>query len=150
MEPLKSKLESGLLDAMRASDDVRRRTLRMVIAAIKLAQVEKGAVLDDLAILSIIHSEIKSRRETIEDAEKANRSDLVEANKAEIAVLENYLPKQISPDELIEISKSVIAELGASSQADMGKVMKVLLPRVQGQAPNNLVSQTVRQLLQKT
>jgi uncharacterized protein YqeY len=149
METLKSKLESDLLGAMRSSNDIQRRTLRMVIAAIKLAQVDKGGPLDDNSILAIIQKEIKSRHESIEDAQKANRPDLVQAYEAEISVLESYLPKQLTPDELTLIAQSVITETDASSPADMGKVMKVLLPRVQGQAPGNLVSQIVRQLLQK-
>ncbi len=91
---------------------------------------------------------LKSRRESIEDAQKANRPDLIRANEEEIAVLESYLPKQMTPKEISATAQEVIAEIGAASAADMGKVMKVLLPRLQGKAPGNLVSQVVRQLLQ--
>ena len=149
MELLKSRLEAALKDAMRANDDVRRRTIRMVLAAVKLSEVEKGAALDDNSILTIIQKEVKNRRESIQDAQKANREDLVSANEAEIRVLEGYLPKPLSLDELNALAKAAIAEVGAKSPAEMGKVMKVLLPRVQGKAPGDQVSQVVRQLLQQ-
>ena len=149
MDTLRSKLEATLKDAMRAKDDVRRRTIRMVLAAVKLSEIEKGAVLDDNSILAIIQKEVKNRRESIQDAQKANRADLVSANEAEIRVLEGYLPKPLSLDELNTLVKAAIAEVGAKSPAEMGKVMKVLLPRVQGKAPGDQVSQVVRQLLQQ-
>ena len=120
----------------------------MVKTAIKLSEVERGSQLDDLAITAIIQKEIKSRHEAIEDAQKADRTDLIDANEAEIAVLNEFLPKQMTTDEVTDTARSVISEVGATSSADMGKVMKVLLPRIKGRAPGNLVSQIVRQLLQ--
>jgi uncharacterized protein len=147
MEPLRTQLESALKDAMRASDDVRRRTIRMVLAAVKFSEIEKRAAIDDAAVLAIIQKEVKSRRESIQEAQKANREDLVSANEAEIRVLEGFLPKPLSPEELAELARAAIAEVGAKSPAEMGKVMKVLLPRVQGKVPGDQVSQVVRQLL---
>lgn len=146
---LKLKLENDLKDAMRSGDEVRKNSIRMVIAAIKLAQVEKGGQLDDPTILSLVQKEIKSRKESIADAEKANRPDLIAAAKAEIAVLEVYLPAQMSTDELSALVTSAIAETGASLPSDMGKVMKVIMPKVQGRAPNDQVSLLVRQMLEK-
>ena len=147
MDNLKSQLETTLKDAMRANDDIRRRTIRMVLAAVKFSEIEKGAALDDNTILAIIQKEVKNRRESIQDAQKANRQDLVSANEAEIRVLEGYLPKPLSLDELNALAKAAITEAGAKSPAEMGKVMKVLLPRVQGKVPGDQVSQVVRQLL---
>jgi len=144
----KSELESALKDAMRASDDLRKRTLRMAISAIRLAEVDKGAALDDAAVLGLLQKEIKARQESIEDARRANRSDLIEASQAEIAVLQDFLPQQLTPEELETLAKQVIAEVGATSAREMGQVMKVLAPRLQGRAPGDQASQVVRRLLQ--
>jgi uncharacterized protein YqeY len=147
METLRLRLETTLKDAMRTKDDVRRRTIRMVLAAVKLSEIERGSALDDTTILAIIQKEVKNRRESIQEAQKANRADLVSANEAEIRVLEGYLPKPISQDELTTLAKAAISEVGAKSPAEMGKVMKILLPRVQGKVSGDQVSQVVRQLL---
>lgn len=144
----KSELESALKDAMRAGDDLRKRTLRMAISAIRLAEVDKGAALDDAAVLSLLQKEIKARQESIEDARRADRPDLIEASQAEIAVLQDYLPQQLTPEELETLAKQVIAEVGATSAREMGQVMKVLAPRLQGRAPGDQASQVVRRLLQ--
>jgi hypothetical protein len=146
---LKLKLENDLKDAMRSSDDVKKGSIRMVIAAMKLAQVEKGGPLDDQAILGLIQKEIKSRKESIADAEKANRQDLISAAQAEISALEVYLPAQMSKEELTALAQTAIAESGASLPSDMGKVMKLLMPKIQGRAANDQISLTVRQLLEK-
>lgn len=145
---IKSQLESVLKDAMRSNDEVARRTIRMALSAIKLAEVEKGGTLEDTDLASILQKEVKSRREAIQEGEKAGRPDLVEAAKADITVLEKFLPKAMDPAELERITHEVIAEVGATSMTDMGKVMKVLLPKLEGKAPNDQVSQLVRQLLQ--
>jgi uncharacterized protein YqeY len=150
MDTLRAKLETALKDAMRANDDVRRRTIRMVLAAIKFSEIEKGTALEDITILSILQKEVKSRRESIQEAQKANRLDLVNANEAEIRVLDGYLPEPLSPDEFIAMAKAAIAEVGAKSPSEMGKVMKILLPRIQGKIPSDQVSQVVRQLLLQT
>jgi len=145
---LKATLENDLKDAMRSNNDVKRSTLRMVLSAIKLAEIEKGAKLEESAIVAILQKEIKSRNEAISDAERANRPDLIQDNLAEIRVLELYLPKQMEESELRTLIQSVISELGATGPADMGKVIKTVLPKVQGRAPNDRVSLLVRQLLQ--
>jgi uncharacterized protein YqeY len=99
--------------------------------------------------MSLLQKEIKNRRESLEEAKKANRTDLVEANEAEINVLQAFLPKAMPAEELRALVQAAIAETGASSPADMGKVMKTVMPRVAGRAPNDMVSATVRELLQK-
>lgn len=144
---IKTQLNDAMKEAMKSGDEVRKRTVRMVLAAIKQVEIDKQTTLDDPAILSLIQKEIKNRREALEEAQKAGRADLVENNRAEIAVLEAFLPKAMSPDELRALVQAAIAESGASSVADMGKVMKVVMPKVAGRAPGDMVSQMVRELL---
>jgi len=145
---LKTSLENDLKDAMRSNDEVKRRTLRMVLSAVKLSEIEKGAKLEEALIIAILQKEIKGRNEAISDAERANRPDLISENQAEIRVLETYLPKQMEESELRALIQSVILEIGATGTADMGKVIKAVFPKVQGRAPNDRVSAIVRQLLQ--
>ena len=135
-------------DAMRSGDEIRKRTVRMVLAAVKQAEVDKRIELDDMAVISLIQKEVKNRRESMEEAKKANRADLIEANEAEIKVLEVFLPKAMPDEELRAIVQAAITETGASSQADMGKVMKIVMGKVAGKAPNDKISGTVRELLQ--
>lgn len=146
---IKSKLENSVKDAMRAGDDVTRRTVRMVLAAIKQIEVDQRTTLEETAIFGIIQKEIKTRRESLDEAKRANRMDLVELNEAEIKVLKGFLPEELGEDELMAMVKESIAEVGAVSPADMGKVMKILLPKVQGRAPGDRISQAVRTLLQQ-
>ena len=144
---MKQQLELALKDAMRASDDLRKRTLRMVLSAIRMAEVDNKGPLNDNAIMAILHKEIKSRQESIADAQKGNRPDLVEASQAEIAVLEGFLPKQLSAQELEDFARQAIAEAGATEPRHMGQVMKLLLPRLEGRATGEQASQMVRKLL---
>ncbi len=144
----KTDLENDLKDAMRAHDEVRKSTLRMALTAIKLAEVEKRASMDEAAIMGILQKEIKSRREAIADAQKAGRPDLEAAAQVEIGVLEKYLPQPLSPDELDALARQAIDEVGASSAREMGQVMKVLMPRLAGRASGNQASQIVRKLLE--
>ncbi len=144
----KSLLENDLKNAMRAGDSVKKRALRMALSAIRFSEVQKGSPLDEPQVLAVLQKEIKSQQETIAEAEKANRPDMASAAQAEIAVIESYLPPSLSQVELDVLARATIAEVGASSPADMGKVMKALMPKVQGRAPGDQVSQTVRNLLQ--
>ncbi len=144
---LSEQLQAALKDAMRAGDELTKRTLRMVISAIRLNEVEKGAKLDDAGVIAVLQKEVKSRQESISDAQKANRPDLEAESRAEIEVLEKFLPKAFSEAELEALVREAIAETGAASQKDMGKVMKVLMPRLQGRATGDQTSQAVRRLL---
>lgn len=146
---IKEKLTEAMRQAMRANDDVSRRTTRMVLAAIKLAEVEKQATLDDTAVMGLLQKEIKNRREAIEEARKADRSDLIGENEAEIKVLEGFLPKAMSSEDLRALVQAAIAETGATAPADMGKVMKALMPQVAGRAAGDQVSSMVKELLGK-
>ncbi len=146
---IKTQLNEAMKQAMRANDDVARRTTRMALAAIKQAEVDKRTTLDDAAVISLLQKEIKNRREAIEEAKKANRADLEAENQAEIRVLEGFLPKAMSQDELRALAQQAIAETGASSQSDMGKVMKAMMPKVAGRAAGDQVSAVVKELLSK-
>lgn len=140
-------LEADLKAAMRSGDEVRKSVLRMAISAVKLAEVEARGPLDDAGVASVLQKEIKAARESIADAEKAGRPDLISAEAARLAVLEGYLPEQLTPDEIEGLAREAIAQTQASSPADVGKVMKVLQPKVKGLADGKLVNQVVRQLL---
>jgi hypothetical protein len=145
--PARTQLEADLKDAMRSGDDVRKRTLRMALSAVKLAEVEKRGELDEAGMVSVLQREVKSRNETIQDAERAGRPDLADAARAELAVLQAYLPEQLSDEELTRLARQAIAETGATSPTEVGKVMKALMPQVQGKADGKAVSDRVRQLL---
>jgi len=145
----KVQLEIALKEAMKAGDDVRKRTIRMVLAATRQVEIDKQIKLDEAAVLGIIQKEIKTRKEAVEEARSASRADIVAATEAEIVVLQAYLPKAMSADELKSLAETAIAEAGATSPADIGKVMKLLMPRVAGRAPGDQISAIVRQLLQK-
>jgi uncharacterized protein YqeY len=146
---LKLQLETALKEAMKAGDDVGKRTIRMVLAAIRQVEIDRQVKLDDTGVVSIIQKEIKTRKESVEEAQRANRPDIVSATDAEISVLKGYLPEALNEDELNALAKAVIVETGAASPSDMGKVMKLLIPRVAGRATGDQVSNVVRQLLQK-
>jgi uncharacterized protein YqeY len=145
---IKTQLNDSMKDAMKTGDEVRKRTVRMVLAAVKQAEVDKRVELDDMAIMNLIQKEVKNRRESLEEATKANRADLIEANEAEIKVLEAFLPKAMPAEELRALVQAAIAETGAASPAEMGRVMKTVMPKVAGRAPNDRVSATVKELLQ--
>jgi hypothetical protein len=146
---IKNQLNESMKDAMKSGDEVRKRTVRMALAAVKQAEVDKRVELDDMAVINLLQKEVKNRRESLEEARKASRQDLVDANEAEIRVLEAFLPKAMAEEELRALVESAIAETGAASPADMGKVMKSVMAKVAGRAPNDRVSATVRELLQK-
>ena len=146
---MKTQLNESVKDAMKTGDNMRKNTLRMALAAIKQVEVDKRVALDDAAVMSILQKEIKNRRESIEDARKANRPDLIEANEAEIKVLEVFLPKAMPAEELRAMVQAAIVEAGASAPSDMGKVMKIVMPKVAGRAPNDMISAAVKELLAK-
>jgi len=146
---IKTQLNDSMKDAMKSGDEVRKRTVRMVLAAIKQAEVDKRAEIDEAAVVALLQKEVKNRRESAEEAKKANRADLIEANEAEIKVLEAFLPKAMPDEELKAIVQAAITETGAASMSDMGKVMKIVMTKVAGRAPNDKISATVREFLQQ-
>ena len=126
----KAKLETALKEALKAGDDVRKRTVRMALAAIRQQEIDRQVQLDEAGVLSILQKEIKTRKEAMEEARKAERPDLIAAADAEIAVVEAFLPKAMNAEELATLVEAAIAEVGAASPADVGKVMKTLMPKV--------------------
>lgn len=145
---LKSDLEAALKQAMRDQDDLRKTTLRGALSAVKLAEVDKQDQLDEAELQRILQKEVKSRRESIEDAKKAGREDLIAEAEAEMAILEAFLPKGLSEAELSALVEEAIAEVGATSPGDMGSVMKAVMAKVAGRADGGQISQIVRQKLQ--
>jgi uncharacterized protein len=146
----KNEIQIALTTAMKARDEDTKRTLRLVMSTIKLAEVEQGCEIDNSRILSILQKEVKTREDIIIEAQKANRNDLIEAAKREILILKAFLPNQIGHDELHRLAKSVIEELNATSIRDMGEVMKNLMPKLQGRASGQEASNIVRELLKDT
>jgi len=146
---IKSQLIESMKEAMKSGDAVRLRTVRMVNAAIKQVEVDKRVPMDDAGVMSLLQKEIKNRREALDEAKKANRADLVADNEAEIKVLEVFLPKAMPAEELRALAQAAIAETGAAGPADMGKVMKILMPKVAGRAANDQISSMVKELLAK-
>ena len=144
---IKTQLNDSLKNALKSGDMTRKDTLRMALAAIKQVEVDKRVALDDTAVLSLLQKEIKNRREAIEEAKKANRPDLISANEAEIVILETFLPKAMSADELRALVQAAIAEADATSAKEMGKVMKLVMPKTAGRAPGDAVSAMVKELL---
>ena len=132
---------------MRARDEQRKLALRMALSAVQLAEVEQRSDLDDAAIAEIIRKEVRRREDALEMARQAGRVDIVADDEAQIAILRSYLPQPLAEEDLKIIAQEVITEIQATSPADMGKVMKSLMPRVQGKADGRMVSQIVRDLL---
>jgi uncharacterized protein YqeY len=145
---LKNDLNDALKAAMKAKNELEKMTLRGALAAIKQIEVDEQTELEDPDILGVLQKEVKSRKESIADAEKAGRDDLIATANDEIAILERFLPQALTPEELEAIVKETIAEVGAASMADMGKVMGAIMPKVKGRADGGQVNQLVRQLLQ--
>ncbi len=145
---LKDQLSEALKVAMKESNTDSKRVIRMVISSIKNNEIDKGKILTDEEVISILHKEIKSRHEVIEGAELNNRQDLIDEAQHDIKILNAFLPAGLSQEEITIIVKECIAELGAHTPADMGKVMKIVLPKIAGRAPGNQVSQIVKELLQ--
>jgi len=143
----REELEKQLKEALRASDEPRKRTLRMILAAVKLAEVEKRAALDEAAMRSILQREVKTRQEALADAERAGRAQMAEDVKAELQIVQSYLPAAMPAEELEALVRQAMAEVEASAPGDMGKVMKSLMPRIQGRADGKDVNQVVRRLL---
>jgi len=132
---------------MRAHDETRKRTLRLALSSIRMAEIDKGGALDESAVQAILQKEFKSRQEVIEESKTANRPDLEAEARADIEVLKIFMPQPLSDAELEEIARQAITEVGATSQREMGQVMKVLMPRLQGRASGDQASQVVRKLL---
>ena len=143
----KEDLQNALIEALKSGQNLRKTTLRMALAAIKNAEVEARKELEDDLILNLLQKEVKARQETIEGAKQANRPDLISKAEDEIAILGEFLPQPLSQEELKSLVEKAIAESGADSMADMGKVMGQLMPMIRGRADGKEANQIVRELL---
>ena len=143
----KEQLQNDMVEAMRAGDTVRRDTLRMLLAAIKQEEVDNREEMDDAAVQALLAKQAKQRRETIADAERANRPDMVEEATTELAIIDHYLPQMMSREQIRVVAAQVIADLDVTDMSGMGQVMGRLMPQLQGQADGRDVSEVVRALL---
>src|SRR3954467_7129161 len=144
---LHERLDSDLKEAMRAKDAAKLGVLRMLKSALKYAAIAKSgaeAELSDAEAVQVIRKQAKQRQDSIESFEKGGRAELAEKEKAELAILNSYLPQQMSSDDLAKIVRETIAEVGASSKAQMGAVMKALQPKIAGQADGKTLSAEVQ------
>ncbi len=149
---LREQLADDLKEAMRAQDEARKRTIRSVIAAIKQAETQldsagQRVALENEDILAIVAKQAKQRQESIAEYGKAGREDLVAEEQAELAILEEYLPRQLGREEIEAEARQAIEELGATGRQDMGKVMRLLMDRLRGRADGKVVNQVVTELL---
>jgi uncharacterized protein YqeY len=147
---LAEKIKTDLEQSLRKNDKLRVSVLRLVLSSLHNAEIAQQKTLDDDGILVVIDKEAKMRRESIEAFEKGNRPDLVDKEKTELAILMEYLPEQMSRDQIVAAAQKVISELGASSPKDKGKVMSQLMPVLRGKAQGQEVSEVVNELLSST
>jgi uncharacterized protein YqeY len=144
---LKHRIVEDMKNAMRAKDKERLGIIRLILAAIKQREVDERIELTDTDILVILDKMLKQRRDSISQFESAGRHELAAIEKFEIGIIQEYLPEQLSETEIADLIKAAIVESGAESMKDMGKVMAIIKPKVQGKADMGLVSQTLKQLL---
>jgi len=141
------QFQTDLKQAMKSGDKVRLATLRLLMAAIKNRQIDKGGALDDAEALDVVRLAMKQRREAIALARQYAREDIAQQEERELAILETYLPEQLNTDDLVQRIDAVIQELGATSDKDLGRVMRVLMSAVKGRADGNTVNRLVRERL---
>ena len=144
---LEKRMTEDLKQAMKSGDTIKRDTLRMLIASVKNAWMAKQADLTDVDVLGVISKEVKRRLESIDAFKKGNRIDLVSKEEAEMAILQVYLPEQMSHDEIVSSAKEVIGAVGAQGPSDKGKVMQQLMPKLKGSADGKLINDIVMELL---
>jgi len=144
---LKQKLADDLKQAMRDGDKVKRSAIRLAMAAIKNTEIARQTVLEDGDILGVITKEVRQRKESIEAFKKGGRQELVAIEEAEMAVLEQYLPRQMSRDEIVAEARRIIDEVGAEGIRDKGKVMPPLIARLKGKADGREINEVVTELL---
>lgn len=147
MNSPKQALQDALKDAMKSKDNARRDVIRLVQSAVKQVEVDERKDLDDEEVMNILQKEAKKRRESITELENAGRTEQAEAEQFELAVIEEFLPRQFTLEELKPIVQDAIEESGATSMKEMGQIMKIVMPKVQGRADGKMVNQVVKELL---
>ena len=141
---LQEQISAALKDAMRARDEAKMITLRLVLAAIKKREKEARSLLEDQEVISVITTQIKQRRESIEQYRKAGREDLAQREENELEILQGYMPEQVSEEEISNTLDEIIAEVGAVSMKDMGKVMKAAMAKLAGKAEGGAINAMVK------
>jgi uncharacterized protein YqeY len=141
---LQEQISAALKDAMRARDEAKMATLRLVLTAIKKREKEARSLLEDQEVISVITSQIKQRRESIEQYRKAGREDLAQTEENELQILQGYMPEQVSEEEISNTLDEIIAEVSAVSMKDMGKVMKAAMARLAGKAEGGAINAMVK------
>lgn len=144
---LSERLNEDMKQAMKNQDKFKLSVIRMIRSAIKNVEIDQKRTLDDNEVLDILNREVKQRKDSLQEFEKAGRDDLAESVKKELEVISAYMPRQLTAEEVEDIVKQTIQETGASSKADMGKVMGALMPKVKGRADGKLVNQLVQKHL---
>ncbi|HOK62601.1 MAG TPA: GatB/YqeY domain-containing protein [Soehngenia sp.] len=145
---LKDKLMDDMKNSMKNKDTIRKNTITMIRAAIKQKEVDERKDLNDEEILDIISKQLKEKKMVIEDFKKGNREDLVELTEAEMKILLEYLPEQLSYEEVKSIVKDTIDNMGEVTPKDIGRIMKEVMPKVKGKADGSLVNKAVKELLE--
>ena len=144
---LRQQLGDDLKQAMKSGDEVKRSTIRLLMAAINNAEIARRAALEDTDILGIIAKEARQRKESIEAFKQGNREDLVAREEAELAILEGYLPQQVTREEIVEAARRIIEEVGAEGPGDKGKVMPRIIAQLKGRADGREINEVVTELL---
>jgi uncharacterized protein len=144
---LKSKIQDDMKTAMKAGEKARLGTIRLILAAVKQREVDERIQLDDAQVLAVLDKMVKQRRDSISQYDAAGRQDLADVERFELEVIQGYLPAALSESEIAEFLESAIAATGASAMADMGKVMAILKPQIQGRADMGATSALVKRRL---
>ncbi len=144
---LKQKLQKDLKEALRARDERRKAVIRLTLAAIANAEIKHGGELDDAGVTAVLQQQARRRRDTIAELQQVNRSDLLAAEEAELVILEQYLPRLLSREEIAAEARQVIAEVEATGMGQVGPVMGQLMSKLKGRADGRVVNEIVRELL---
>jgi len=144
---IKEKIKGDFIEAFKAKEEAKSLVLKMVQSEIRNAEIAKREELDDSEIIQVVTKEAKKRKDAIESYEKGGRPELVESEKAELAILDTYLPEQMPEEEIRELVEDAVKESGASDIKEIGKVMAILMPKVKGKADGALVGKIVRESL---
>ena len=145
---LKRRINQDAKEALKSKDTLTLNVLRMLKSEIRYKEIERGSELSDDDVISVLSSAIKKRKDSIQQFEKGGRDDLASKEKEELAVVTKYMPEQVSEEELSQIISQAISEVGATGASDLGKVMKLVMPKVRGRADGKKVNQMVSSQLQ--
>lgn len=146
---MRERIIKDIMEAMKAKDKEKLSVLRLVKGAMQLEEINKKKELDDNEVIAVLAKQIKTRKESIEEFKKGNRQDLVDQTEKEITILNEYMPEQLSEEEVIKVIEEAINEVNPESSSDMGKIMKIITPKLTGKADMSFVSKKVKELISK-